>query len=88
MAIMRLYERVVGHLRTPMSFSEFIQSSIGVKKGCPLSPTLFGIYIDELETYLRRFSLPRDDCYLYQVLISILFFIDDVVVLSSSLEGL
>ena len=43
-----------------------IQSTIGVKQGCPLSPTLFGIYIDELEAFLYDCSLLGDG-YLHQV---------------------
>jgi hypothetical protein len=34
--------------------SDFIQSTIGVKQGSPLSLTLFGIYIDELESFLHE----------------------------------
>ena len=88
MAIMRLYETMIGRLRTTEGFSNPIQSTIGVKQGCPLSPTLFGIYIDELEAFLSDFSLLGDGCHLHQVLISILLFVDDVVLLASSLEGL
>ena len=51
-AIMRLYESVLGRLRTVGGMSEFIRSTIGVKQGCSLSPTLFGIDIDELESFL------------------------------------
>ena len=64
-AILRLYEKVTSRLRTPEGFSDPIQSTIGVKQGCPLSPTLFGIYIDELEAFLHDFSLPGDGLYLH-----------------------
>ena len=53
-AIMRLYEFILGRLRTTQGLSEFIRSTIGVKQGCPLSPTLFGIYVDELEVFLHK----------------------------------
>lgn len=50
--MMRLYEAILGCLRTVGGMLDFIQSTIGVKQGCPLSPTLFGIYTDELESFL------------------------------------
>ena len=87
-AIMRLYETMIGRFRTPEGFSNPIHSTIGVKQGCPLSPTLFGLYIDELEDFLRRSLLPGDGCFLHQVLISILLFADDVVLLASSPDSL
>jgi hypothetical protein len=87
-AIMRLYESVLGRLRTVHGISDFIRSTIGVKQGCPLSPTLFGIYIDELEAFLHEHIQDNDGCLLHQVLISILLFVDDVVLLASSPEGL
>ena len=55
-AIMRLYERVTSRLRTTEGFSIPIQSNIGLKQGYPLSPTLFGLYIDELEDFLVNSS--------------------------------
>ena len=39
--------------------SEVVASTIRVKQGCPLSPTLFGLYIDEVSHYIERFgSMP------------------------------
>lgn len=87
-AIMRLYESVLGCLREVGGLSEFIRSTIGVKQGCPLSPTLFGIYIDELESFLQEHTQITDGYLLYQVLISILLFADDIVLLVSSPKGL
>jgi hypothetical protein len=52
-AIHRLYEEVKVKIRTSTGISESFRSDIGVKQGCPLSPTLFGLYIDKLEEWLN-----------------------------------
>ena len=36
----------------------------GIKHGCPLSPTMFGLIIDELETYLKNIEGVRLHVYL------------------------
>ena len=87
-AIRRLYEKVIGRFNTSEGFSIPIQSTIGMKQGCSLSPTLFGLYIDKLEDFLGNSSQPGDRCYLHEVLISILLFADDVVLLASSSDNL
>ena len=48
-AVVTIYERVLARFRDHPSLSPPIHSTIGVKQGCPLSPTLFALYIDELE---------------------------------------
>ena len=56
-------------------------SDIGVKQRCPLSPTLFGFYIDEsLETYLNEID-GEAPC-LYNTMLAILLYVDDVALLS------
>ena len=49
----RLYEEVKVKIRTSAGIFESCRSDIGVKQGCPLSPTLFGLYIDKLEEWLN-----------------------------------
>ena len=50
---MALYGSVMtGHVRTPKGISDIVHSTIGVKQGCPLSPTLFDMYIDEMSDYI------------------------------------
>ena len=51
-----------------------------------MSPTLFGLYIDELETTIR--TLGGADLSLAEAVIQILLYADDVVLLSSSATGL
>ena len=52
--IMALYTSVMGHVRTQEGNSDIVHSTIGVKQGCPLSPTLFGMYVDEVSEYIDR----------------------------------
>lgn len=84
---MRLYESILGHLCTSHGLTNFIQSTIGVKQGCPLLSNLFKIYIDQLESFLNQHIQEVDRRQLYQVLISLLF-IDDLILHASTHEDL
>ena len=52
-AAIRLYENVIAKFKTNEGWLKDIECNIGVKQGCPLSPTHFGIYIDKLEGCLE-----------------------------------
>ena len=52
--IIRLYEKVIAKFKSNEGWSRDIKCNIRVKKGLPLSPTLFGIYIDKLEGCLEE----------------------------------
>ena len=52
-AMQALYADVPMCVRFPHGLSEPFSSTIGVKQGCPLSPTLFGMYIDDLQAVVE-----------------------------------
>ena len=54
--IYALYESMSGKVRSSKGLSKAVASTIGVKQRCPLSPTLFGLYIDEVSHYIERFG--------------------------------
>jgi Reverse transcriptase (RNA-dependent DNA polymerase) len=67
-----------------------IHASIGVKQGCPLSPTLFGLYIEDLETYVKSHhpaAGPFVDC-APNVHMSLLMYADDTAILANSASEL
>ena len=60
---------------------------MGVKQGCPLSPTLFGLYVDGLEKHLLNMpdiGAPT----LMGVMVPLLLYADDLILMSESAAGL
>ena len=71
----------IGNNRT-----EFFPQNQGVRQGCPLSPTLFNIYINELAKALNTSTAPGPT--LMDSEVRCLLFADDLVILSETKEGL
>ena len=63
-----------------------VASIIGVKQGCPQSPTLFDLYIDEVSHYIER--LGSLGACLAGIAIQILLYGDNIVLISDSLKEL
>ena len=63
---------------------------MGVKQSCPLSPTLFGVYLDDLEPHplLSALSSTFDLPTVGPRLVPPLTYADDVVLLATSVSGL
>jgi hypothetical protein len=53
-AAIRMYENVIAKFKNIEGWSKEINCNIRVKQGCPLSLTLFGIYIGKLEECLEK----------------------------------
>ena len=82
----RLYEEVKVKIITLTGISDTFRSHIGVKQGCPLSPTLFGLYIDKLEEWLNLQG--GDGIYLGKFVIRLLLYANDLILIAKSTLGL
>ena len=60
---------------------------MGVKQGCPLSATLFGMFVDGLEQHLMD-TLGQDAPCLSGAVIPLLLYADDLTIVSTTPEGL
>ena len=85
-----LYADVPVCVRTDEGLSSTFQSIIGVKQGCPLSPLLFGIFLDDFELHIER-TVPAALAQLPLLcgrVVPPLLFADDMLLLSTSAAGL
>ena len=74
-------------IRLPVTPRQVCGSHCGVKQGCPLSPNLFGLFLDELEELMRNVT-GADAPSLAEVAIPILLYADDLVIISKTHVGL
>jgi hypothetical protein len=81
-AAIRMYENVIAKFKNTEGWSKEINCNIGVKQGCPLSPTLFGIYIDKLEECLEKEGCVGPT--LTSIVINLLLYDDDIVLMARS----
>jgi len=79
-AAIRLYENVIANVKSNEGWSKYIKCNIGVKQGCPLSPTLSGIYINKLEGYLEEAGC--DGTIFAGIVIILLLYADNTILLA------
>ena len=85
--IKSMYAQDSAAVKTSAGLSEIFRCLLGVKQGCPLSPTLFGLYVDGLEKHLLQTS-GIDAPELIGELVPLLLYADDLILMSTSKEGL
>jgi hypothetical protein len=84
-AIKALYSNPVARIRLNNAYTDWFDTSSGVKQGDTLSPTLFGIYINDLVAEVNRHNLGIK---LGNIKVSILLFADDIVLIAENEEKL
>ena len=87
-SIKALYGKVPMAVKTRQGLTAAFESTKGVKQGCPLSPTLFGLYIDDLEDAMRAEEEQLDAPSLAGTALLSLLYADDSALASTSLVGL
>jgi hypothetical protein len=80
-APIRMYENIIAKFKNSEGWSKEINCNIG-KQGCPLSPTLFDIYIDKLEDCLEKAGCVGPT--LTGIVINLLLYADDVILMVRS----
>lgn len=84
--VIRLYETVNAKYKTNEGWSKNIKCNIKVKLGCPISPTLFGIYINKLEECLETLGCKSTD--LTGIMITLILYADNIILLARSHDDL
>ena len=85
--IKSMYAHDSAAVKTAAGVSEVFRCLLGVKQGCPLSPALFGLYVDGLEKHLLQ-TAGIDAPELIGELVPFLLYADDLILMSTSREGL
>ena len=87
-SLMGMYDHAQMQIRLHGRLGEPFDTSCGVRQGDPLSPLLFGIFIDRFEQYLRTHK-PGLGCMIAaNVLLQLLFYADDIVLFAESAADL
>ena len=85
--IKSLYSHDSAAVKTQEGISDIFDCLMGFKQGCPLSATLFGLFVEGLEEHLM--TTPGHDApSLSGVLILLLLYADDLTIMSTTPAGL
>ena len=86
-ALQSMYNMDKACVRTANGLTQPFPCTIGVKQGCPLSPNLFGLFLDGLEGLLKE--VPGADApSLAGLVVPLLLYADDLVLISTTQSGL
>ena len=85
--IRAIYDKVQYTIKVKGKVMDPLTSNLGLKQGCPLSPLLFNIYINDIAKYLNKNS-QEPNITLQGTEITHFLYADDLVIISPSKKGL
>jgi exonuclease III len=90
--VVSFYHRVSFSVKFAAGVTPSFDTNIGVRQGCPLSPFLFGVFIEMFHDLVQSLA-PEEGgklhCELGEILrVALLMFADDIVLISESSAGL
>ena len=78
--IQSIYDTDTARVHTQSELTDAFRCTIGVRQGCPMSPNLFGLYLDDLQAALQ--NTPDSDCpMLGDTTLPLLLYADDLAIL-------
>ena len=80
-----MYSKIAYRIKLNSGVSEDISSNLGLKQGCPLSPMLFNMYIDDVNEIFDESCDPVD---FQNDPLSHFLYADDLILISQSHQGL
>ena len=83
--IASMYMKTEYSIKLNSGHSHAIHSNLGLKQGCPLSPLLFNLYIDDIDNIFDDLCYPIE---FQNEKINNFLYADDLVIVSHSSEGL
>uniref|UniRef100_T1IHP6 Reverse transcriptase domain-containing protein n=1 Tax=Strigamia maritima TaxID=126957 RepID=T1IHP6_STRMM len=84
--IKKIYEETSSCVRTAKGLTEMFWTNLGVRQGCPLSPVLFVIFLNDLEDNWIKWNMGGTLCGRWKLYC--LKFSDDVAIIAESAVGL
>jgi hypothetical protein len=88
LALQGMYSHVEMCVKVGHAVSDFFPCYRGVRQGCPLSPNLFGLFIDTFQQYVDELQPGSGPLLPLGIRVPCLIYADDIVLLGESAEEL
>ena len=83
-----MYRCVKACVRVNDEYTDYFNCKVGLKQGCLLSPMIFSIFINDLTELIQNSSIRGIQLFPDLVEIFMLFFADDIALISDTISGL